>query len=191
MTINSQAKGKRAERDLANWWKVNGFPDAARAVKTGDRFTPDAGDLILEHLDFRLVVEVKHHAGGLTEGRVAAYGEKLIRQVAQSRGTMGVLVERRDRVSDPGKWWVHMAPAHFAHLELAAELSTSFLRKVLRDSGYMWVSGSPRTTVDRFAAQLRGARLAAPLTAVASSAMSAPDGPAPEAVRLSTAIGGT
>lgn len=112
--INSQAKGKRAERTLATWWRTRGFPDAARYVKTGDRCTVDGGDLVLEHEGFRLVIEVKHHAGGLTDGQLAEYGAKLVRQVQQSNGTMGILVERRDRVSDAGRWWVHLDPWDFA-----------------------------------------------------------------------------
>lgn len=116
MPINSQAKGKRAERDLANWWKVNGYPDAERAVKTGTKQTHDAGDLILEHGDFRLCVEVKHHAGGLTDLQVMAFGQKLQQQIVRSKSDMGILVERRDRVSDPGRWWAHVHGLTFATL---------------------------------------------------------------------------
>lgn len=144
--INSQAKGKRAERDLANWWKTHGFPDAARAVKTGDRFAPDGGDLILERGHFRLVIEVKHHAGGLTDGQVIEYGTKLTRQVATSKGNMGVLVERRDRVSDPARWWVHLHPFDFALLVVPR----------IEDFGGglefdLWIPLACRTTVGYFA----------------------------------------
>jgi hypothetical protein len=151
--INSQAKGKRAERQLANWWKTHGFPDAHRAVVTGDRFAPDGGDLVLEHGGFRLVIEVKHHAGGLTDGQVTEYGTKLVRQIAQSKGSMGVLVERRDRVSDPARWWVHLDPADFAYLvifpdytladwrgtglrPLACRTTVGYFAELLRDTGF-------------------------------------------------------
>lgn len=120
--IDSQAKGKRAERQLAAWWREHGFPDASRAVKTGDRLQPDGGDLVLRHGDFRLVVEVKHHAGDLTDLQVAQFCAKLVSQVAQSNGTMGVLVERRDGVADPGRWWAHVNAHDFACLTLALPL---------------------------------------------------------------------
>jgi len=156
--INSQSKGKRAERSLAAWWRYHGFPDAARYVKTGDRFTTDGGDLVLDSDGFRLVVEVKHHAGGLTDGQVAEYGAKLIRQVRQSAGTMGVLVERRDRVADPGRWWAHVDPHDFAYLtvprieDLGGELGYG--------PGWAWQPLACRTTVEHFAMLLRVAGLA-------------------------------
>lgn len=123
MPINSQAKGKRAERDLANWFKVNGYPNADRAVKTGTSQTHDAGDLILEHHTdgfpmFRLCVEVKHHAGGLSDLQVKSFCDKLISQRVMCRAKMGILVERRDRVADPGRWWAYVHARDFALLEL-------------------------------------------------------------------------
>lgn len=157
--INVADKGKRAERHLAKWWQSHGFPDAARHVKTGDRFAPDGGDLVLEHGDFRLVIEVKHHAGGLTDGQVTEYGSKLIRQVRQSKGTMGVLVERRDRVSDAGRWWVHLQPFDFAYLVVPR----------IEDFGAMGPRGGEplacRTTVGYFARRLTEAGLSGPWNA--------------------------
>jgi hypothetical protein len=152
--VNSQAKGKRAERMLAAWWRDNGFPDASRYVKTGDRFAADGGDLVLEHGEFRLVVEVKHHAGGLTDGQIAEYGEKLItKQVPQSKGTMGILVERRDRVSDAGRWWVHIDPYAFA-------LLCTGYPDFVADPPIRCSPLACRTTVDYFAHLLRSAGLA-------------------------------
>lgn len=145
--INSQAKGKRAERDLANWWKTHGFPDAHRAVVTGDRFAPDGGDLVLQYGDFRLVIEVKHHDGGLTDGQIAEYGAKLVRQTAQSKGTIGILVERRDRVADPARWWVHIEPSDFV---LLIDNETDRLGQPLG----AWNALACRTTVGYFAEML-------------------------------------
>jgi hypothetical protein len=181
MPINSQAKGKRAERDLANWWKLNGFPDAARAVKTGDRFTPDAGDLILQYGDFRLVVEVKHHAGGLTTGDVSRFGEKLQTQTRQSGSHMGVLVERRDRVANAGDWWLWVDDFVYAALLLergVAPIPASFVHMV-------------RLPVHRFAKLLRVAGLAQPMREVVSSLLSPPDGAAPEAETVTNTRTGT
>lgn len=164
MPINSQAKGKRAERDLAKWWKVNGYPDAERAVKTGTTQTHDAGDLILEWNRFRLCVEVKHHAGGLSDLQVASFGAKLSQQCVQSKSNMGVLVERRDRVSDVGRWWVHIHARHFAVIELEP-----FPEQMLNPM----TSWRPvRVSVGYLAELLRRARLASPAEGVVSSAVS-------------------
>lgn len=151
--INSQAKGKRAERQLANWWKTHGFPDAHRAVVTGDQFAPDGGDLVLEHGAFRLVIEVKHHAGGLTDGQVTEYGTKLVRQTAQSKGTIGILVERRDRVADPARWWVHLSPYDFAYLVVPR--IEDFAGVLEFDPRNGWEPLACRTTVGYFAERLR------------------------------------
>jgi len=158
--INVGDKGKRAERALAKWWQAHGFPDAARHVKTGDRFTPDEGDLVLVHGDFRLVVEVKHHQGGLTDGQITAYGQKLVtKQVPQSHGTMGILVERRDRVADPGCWWVHLIPEDFAYLVVPR--IEDFGDGIGIRLNWEWES-TCRTTVEFFAQRLQEIGLAAP-----------------------------
>lgn len=187
MTINSQSKGKRAERDLANWWKVNGYPDAERAVKTGTAQTHDAGDLILEHYadgfqTFRLCVEVKHHAGGLTDLQVASFGSKLGQQCLRSKSTMGVLVERRDRVSDAGRWWAHIHARDFAILEL----SNAVYEQLGPHAGFRPV----RVSVGYFAQLLRRAGLARPLEVVVSSATSDTRRPGMQPVRAQ-AFGGT
>jgi hypothetical protein len=182
MTINSQEKGKRAERDLANWLKTRGYPEAARAVKTGDRFTRDGGDLILQHESFRLVVEVKHHAGGLSDLQVVSYGLKLNTQVVQSRGNLGILVERRDRVSDPGRWWAHIHARSFARIEMQDTFS---MTTILGVSGWNPV----RVQLDYLLAALRRAGLADPVRPMLSLAPSAPDGSATDAATANT-IGG-
>lgn len=159
--IHVADKGKRAERQLAKWWQAHGFPDAARHVKTGDRFTPDEGDLVLVHGDFRLVIEVKHHAGGLTDGQVTEYGQKLVRkQVPQSKGTMGILVERRDRASDAGRWWVHLDPEDFACLLVPINPEFNF-----GGPASAWQPLACRTTVGYFARRLTEAGLAGPWNA--------------------------
>lgn len=156
--INVADKGKRAERHLAKWWQAHGFPDAARHVKTGDQFTPDEGDLVLEHEDFRLVIEVKHHDGGLTDGQITEFGSKLIRQVKQSKGTMGILVERRDRLSDAGRWWVHLDPYVFARLCVGYP-------DFVADPPTQWAALACRTDVNYFAQLLTEAGLSGPWNA--------------------------
>lgn len=166
MPINSQAKGKRAERDLANWWKDNGYPGAARAVKTGTTQTHDAGDLILEWNDFRLCVEVKHHAGGLTPLDVQRFGDKLMDQVRESKSHLGILVERRDRVAYAGLWWAHLDAYDFALLRVPR----------LEDFGFAF-SQNPqwqpvRVTVGYLARLLSDAGLAQPRVHLATCAES-------------------
>jgi hypothetical protein len=180
MTINSQAKGKRAERDLAKWWRFNGYPDAERAVKTGTTQTHDAGDLILEWNGFRMCVEIKHHSGGLSDLQIASFGAKLGQQCVQSKSNMGILVERRDRVSDPGRWWVHVNAMHFAQLEFGYDMTV-----------YPATTFDPvRLSVARFAQTLRGAGLAGPAEGVVSSASSDTRRPDTQPVRAQ-ALGGT
>lgn len=184
MPVNSQDKGKRAERDLANWWKDHGYPDAARAVKTGTSDTHDAGDLILEYYDFRLCVEVKHHKGGLTDLQVDAFGAKLSQQCVQSKSNMGVLVERRDRVSDAGRWWAHIHARQFAQLELMVH-RTSWVGTINPSLAFRPV----RVSVGYLAELLRRAGLAYPGARVVSSATSDARRPGTQPVRAE--VGGT
>lgn len=179
MPINSQAKGKRAELAVANWFKVNGFPDACRAVKTGTAHTHDAGDLILEHGQFRLCVEVKHRAGGLSDSEVMQFGTKLQQQIVMSKSHFGILVERRDRVGDPGRWWVHVHGTAFALLVIrqVALGAVADFQPVRVQLGYL-------------AELLREAGLASTLTPVASSAPSVTRRTGTEAERPQ-AVGGT
>lgn len=187
MSINSQAKGKRAELAVANWFKVNGYPDAERAVKTGTTQTHDAGDLILEHLSFRLCVEVKHHAGGLTELQVASFGAKLQQQIVMSKSDMGILVERRDRVGDPGRWWVHLHSAALAALEVWALGNGSAGLAY----GPVSVFRPVRVRLDDLAELLRKAGLASSVGPVASSASSAHRTGAGQEPQGAQAVGGT
>jgi hypothetical protein len=187
MTINSQAKGKRAERDLAKWWRFNGYPDAERAVKTGTTQTHDAGDLILEHNEFRLCVEIKHHAGGLSDLQVASFGAKLGQQCVQSKSSLGILVERRDRVSDPGRWWVHVHAFHFARLEMAPPLVYFSDRPVIEPGN---IFRPVRVSVGYFAELLRRTGLAHSGEGVVSSASSDTRRPDTQPVRAQ-ALGGT
>lgn len=169
----SQDKGKRAERDLANWFKAHGYPDASRAVKTGDRFAHDGGDLILEYDGFRLVCEVKHHAGGLTELQVAQFGAKLTEQVRVSRANMGVLIERRDRQPDPGRWWAHLTAMDLALLVAPrlADFGWSL--------GEIWVP--VRCSVAYLAERLQACGLAQRTGNLVRLPASTPDGSAPMA----------
>lgn len=105
--VDSAAKGKRAERVVADVFRSAGWPesDARRHVRTGDLRTPDEGDIRLPGV----TVEVKHYKGGLTEQQIQGFMEKL--RNSQCRpGEIGLLVERRDSIApaNAGRWWCHL-----------------------------------------------------------------------------------
>lgn len=104
MTINSQAKGKRAELDVARALTRSGLP-SKRHVRTGDRFTHDEGDLRLTVAP--VTIEVKDWAKGYSRGQVAELLDKLERQ--KRLGDLGLLVCKRSGMADPYGWdcWVH------------------------------------------------------------------------------------
>lgn len=97
--IDSQAKGKRAERAVVSWLQANGFPEARRVIRTADARNADEGDVRIDGV----TIEVKHYRGGLTESEVDRFMKKLA--IQKRPGDVGLLVERRDRVSDVGSWW--------------------------------------------------------------------------------------
>ena len=111
LMVNSGAKGKRGERDVVRYLAANGWPSARREVRTGDLRTADEGDIVLTGL----TVEVKFYDGGLTEGSVTTYLRKLS-QVQKRPGDIGLLIERRQRVAEPGRWWCHATPEDAARL---------------------------------------------------------------------------
>lgn len=162
MTVNSQRKGKTAERDVANWLKVNGYPEASRAVKTGTRFVHDGGDLIVDCREFRMVIEVKNHAKELTPRQVSDFSTKLNEQVLVSSGNFGFLIEKRNRVADPGQWWAHVDSVHFGMLQVMNRLCTD------REIGPVVI----RCSVAYLVHLLREAGLAGPAEGVSCSAQS-------------------
>jgi hypothetical protein len=101
--VNSQAKGKRAELQVANALTRSGLP-SRRHVRTGDTYTPDEGDLRLTVAP--VTIEVKDWARGYSRGQVAELLDKLGRQ--KRTGDLGLLVCKRAGVADPYGWdcWV-------------------------------------------------------------------------------------
>lgn len=132
--INSQAKGKRAERDLASWLREQGWPNARRHVRTGDRYAADEGDIRLDIGANRdLVIECKHYAAGLTTGDVVRFLDKLVHRQCRG-GDIGVLVERPTRVSDVGRWWAYLSAGTLATLvsgRLVGPVATEPVRMAL------------------------------------------------------------
>lgn len=101
--VNSQAKGKRAERDVARALTRSGLP-SRRHVRTGDVYEHDEGDLRLTVAP--VTIEVKDWAKGYSRNQVAELLSKLERQ--KREGDLGLLVCKRTAVADPYGWdcWV-------------------------------------------------------------------------------------
>jgi hypothetical protein len=101
--VNSQAKGKTAERAVALALTRSGLP-SRRHIRTGDQFTHDEGDLRLTVAP--VTIEVKNWAKGYSRNQVAELLSKLDRQ--KRPGDLGLLVCKRIGVADPYGWdcWV-------------------------------------------------------------------------------------
>jgi hypothetical protein len=111
----SRAKGIRAERELAKylrtWW-----PEAERAVVTGFR----AGDHVCDDRgDIRgageLVWQCKNVAT-LTDKDVDDILEETRIQTYAARAHYGIVVQRRQGKTDPGKWWAWLTVADVTQL---------------------------------------------------------------------------
>lgn len=97
---SNRNRGLNAERDLCKWLRVNGFPGAERAVRTGfrtlDRTSADPGDV----------------AG--SPGIVWSVKDCAVEQLAKwfteldamaTAGEVGLLVHKRRGHADPSRWW--------------------------------------------------------------------------------------
>lgn len=116
MSRAEREKGLRAERDvvryLRTWW-----PHAERAVRTGyrtsTRDSADPGDIsgtpgiawqVTDRADLEQDAVLTRRLDETEAQRVAAGAD------------LGLLVQRRRGVSDPGRWWVWMDAGQFADL---------------------------------------------------------------------------
>lgn len=124
MSIDSGAKGKRAERDLANWLKLQGWPDAERAVVTGfavqGRVKEDTGDIAGTP---GITWQVKHYNGGLTYLEASRFLDQAVVQAAAAGNYLAVLVERRDMSASPASWWAWVTLGCLGHLIGAQHLN--------------------------------------------------------------------
>lgn len=102
--VNSQAKGKRAELDVANYFTRCGLP-ARRHVRTGTRDVGDEGDIRLDTAP--VTVEVKNHAQPFTWKVLERLVSKLDTQ--KRAGDLGLLVVKRARSSDPAEWMCYLS----------------------------------------------------------------------------------
>lgn len=94
MSLN---KGKKAERDVAAYFTKNGIP-LRRHQRTGDVGNHDEGDIVGP----TFTIEVKNWAGDLTIGSAVTLLAKLEHQRRPDH--LGLLVDRLDRIADPGQW---------------------------------------------------------------------------------------
>jgi hypothetical protein len=101
--VNSQAKGKQAERDVAAYLTRCGIP-ARRHVRTGTRDVADEGDLRLDTAP--VTIEVKNHAQPFTLKTLASLLHKLEGQ--KRSGDLGLLVVKRAGSADPANWACYM-----------------------------------------------------------------------------------
>lgn len=101
MSGAERAKGVRAEQDLArylrSWW-----PSAERKAdngwRSGARESADHGDI---RGTGPIVWQVKHRK----DFRLDSFMSQTAEQATAAGADYGVLVQRRDRVGDPGQWW--------------------------------------------------------------------------------------
>lgn len=110
-------KGKTVERAVVTWLRDNGFPHAERAVRTGysngEAYGPDPGDITGTPL---LVWQVTDRED-ISEPKVLT--KRLAdteRQRAEANANFGLLVVKRRRCADPGKWFVWLDGWSFAEL---------------------------------------------------------------------------
>lgn len=101
--VNSQAKGKRAERDVCAAFSRAGLP-ARRHVRTGTRDVADEGDIRLDTAP--VTIEVKDWSKGITEKVIRDLLAKL--ETQKRPGDLGLLVVKRYGEAHAERWacWV-------------------------------------------------------------------------------------
>jgi hypothetical protein len=169
----ARRKGHQGERDLAGylrrWW-----PDAERKPDSGwrnsARESADHGDIRGTPL---IVWEVKH----CRDFRLSEFMRQTAEQATAASADYGVLVERRDRVGDPGRWW--------AWLTVADLLLMGGLDLVPRDVDPATLAAPVRTELRHVVALLVAAGYAAP-----GSATESPVCPRPAPTTLGSAESG-
>lgn len=125
---SNRRQGHDAERALAKWLRVNGWPTAARKADNGWR----AGETVsADHGDIKgtpgIVWQVKHVA----KPNVARWLAETVEQTIAAEADFGVLVQRRDGKADPGRWWAWLTVADLARLLAVGEVLTAAPRAAL------------------------------------------------------------
>ena len=152
----NRRRGIDAERRVATWLRAHGWPGAERAVRTGyrtaTRASADPGDITGTP---GLAWQVKDCAREQVDAWLAETEE----QAEAAGADYGLLVVRRRRVGDVGRWWVYMRLADLGGLLVHAYGDARFLApgsalvrlelrelvRYLHDAGYGDPTESPTT----------------------------------------------
>jgi hypothetical protein len=100
----NNAKGKKAERDIARWLREHGFGVAERTIRTGystkDRRSSDTGDVSTIGVCWQVkdVAEREWY-------RVPEWLDDTAHQRVACAADLGILVMKRHGHADPGRWW--------------------------------------------------------------------------------------
>lgn len=121
-----------------------GFPHAERRALRG---TADAGD-ITGTPGLAWSVKAGQYAQSPPDSVIDHWTAELQRQVANAGAAHGVLVLRRHRVGDPGRWWAYLSTYTIAELAgggldgdpIWVRLHLSAAVEILRAAGYGDVS---------------------------------------------------
>lgn len=110
--VNGDAKGKKYERDLADYFVSLGYENARRMVRTGTRKHRDEGDI--DGLPFTVQAKtLKAEARDVQLDRW--HGEA--RSQASTRGhSLALLIVKRNGHGDIGKSWVYLDALSLARL---------------------------------------------------------------------------
>lgn len=155
----ARRKGHDAERDLAGWLR-RWWPYAERKSDNGWRSNARES---VDHGDIRgtglIVWQVKH----CKNFRLGEYMRQTADQATAAGADYGVLVERRDRVADPGLWWAWLTVSDVAAL-------LGGLDVVPRDVDRETLTAPVRIELRHVVALLVGAGYATPVVASESHA---------------------
>jgi hypothetical protein len=120
----NREKGAVAERHLVGWLRTHGWPHADRAVRAGyrtaDRTVTDPGDVTGTP---NLVWQMKYTSRFEQPAFLTACLAETEQQRAAARADLGLLVQRRTGVSDPGRWWVWLHLVDVFRLHWLPELA--------------------------------------------------------------------
>jgi Holliday junction resolvase len=94
----AKIKGSKAEREVVNWLKENGYPYADRRVAGA---TLDKGDIsgVLG-----VTIEIKDHK----KMDIAGWVKELEIEMANDKGWTGAVVHKRKGKADVGEWYATM-----------------------------------------------------------------------------------
>lgn len=140
-------KGHQAERDLCKWLRVNGFPGAERAVRTGfrtlDRTSADPGDVTGTP---GVVWSVKDCAVEQLVAWMAELDRMDDRDQPGGEPPVRLLVHKRRGHADPARWWCWLTlpnlhsliavPNGYDHPPLPVRMELGHVVPLLRGAGY-------------------------------------------------------